>query len=100
MRWRGREWPIRLMGCLFGLGSLALGLAGLFADGSALAAEQAGRFDFSMIAIVTGLIALFGSLLMRHSRELWFCNPERSKEIGKRSGETIREMVFGPRRKK
>ncbi len=100
MRWRGREWPVRLMGCLFGLGSLGLGLTGLFADSPAQVSEQAGRLDFSLIAIVTGLIALLGSLLTRNIRDLWFCTPERSKEIGKRSGETIREMLFGSDRKR
>ena len=50
------HWPFRLMGVLFGVGCLAVGLSGII--GADLA-----RADFAIIASITGLIATAGSLL-------------------------------------
>jgi hypothetical protein len=67
------------MGCLFGIGALAIGLPALWGDASASPLAESERFDFGLIATVTGLIALIGSLITPDIRGLWYCNPERSK---------------------
>lgn len=100
MRKRSDHWPVRLMGCLFGLGALALGLLVVLEPSRGTITEDAGRLDFGAAAIITGLIALFGSLQMPNVRDLWFCNPERSKKIGKEAGEMLKEMIFESRRKR
>ncbi|MGI9434309.1 MAG: hypothetical protein ACR2Q4_05695 [Geminicoccaceae bacterium] len=76
---RRDAWHVRLMGCLFGLGALGIGLLGIFGASPAAPLEQAGSCDFCMIAIATGVIALVGSLFTPNIRGLWFCNPERSR---------------------
>lgn len=102
MRLPGDGWHLRLMGILFGLGALGLGLTGFFhGDSHALPpGHGGGHLDFALVAIVTGLIALVGSLLITDIRALWFCNPERSKAIAKTAGETLKEMLFRPRRRR
>ncbi|MEM8948358.1 MAG: hypothetical protein AAGA21_01350 [Pseudomonadota bacterium] len=64
------HWPLRLMGVLFGIGCLVVGLSGLI--GADLA-----RADFAIIASVTGLIATAGSLLTTDIIGFWYCNPKR-----------------------
>jgi hypothetical protein len=100
MRLPKDRWHVRLMGILFGLAALGLGLLGVFfGDHQGLSTgELADRDDFALVSIVTGLIALIGSLLTPDIRALWFCNPERSKAIAKTAGQTLREMLFGPHR--
>jgi hypothetical protein len=101
MRLPGDRWHVRLMGMLFGLGALGLGLLSLLVgDDQGLAAGQrADRHDFALVAIVTGLIALIGSLLTPDIRALWFCNPERSIAIAKTAVRTLTELLFGPGRR-
>ncbi len=65
------HWRLRLMGVLFGLGCLGLGLAGLIGGG------DVAKADFAIIAIVTGLIATAGSLLTHDIIGFWYCNPKR-----------------------
>ena len=98
MQWRGDQWPVRVMGALFGLGALAIGALILVEPGQTALTTDAAHFDFAAISIITGLIALLGSLLMPNVRDLWYCNPERSKKIGKEAGETLGKMIFGSRR--
>lgn len=95
MRLRRDAWPIRLMGCLFGLGSLALGFFGAWGYDDTTQVS-----DFALIAIVTGLIALLGSLFTPDIRALWFCNPERSADIARRSGKTVIELIRASGEKK
>ena len=92
------QWPVRVMGALFGLGALAIGVLILVEPGQTALTTDAARFDFAAISIITGLIALLGSLLMPNVRDLWYCNPERSKKIGKEAGETLgkNDLRFSP----
>ncbi|MDH3662147.1 MAG: hypothetical protein OEU92_19315 [Alphaproteobacteria bacterium] len=62
---------LRLMGVLFGLSCLGLGLSGVIGE------EGAASADFAIIAIVTGLIATVGSLLTTDIIGFWYCNPKR-----------------------
>lgn len=71
MRLQWDHWPLRLMGILFGLGCLLVGIVGL------VGGEPAGEIDFAVIAIVTGLIATLGSLISTDIIGFWYCNPKR-----------------------
>jgi hypothetical protein len=73
----GRQWPLRLVGSLFGIGA---GLVGLFtllgADGQPeLHRERA--IGFGIVALVVGAVALVGSLAARDVHALWYCSPRR-----------------------
>ena len=70
MTLHGDHWPLRLMGVLFGLGCLAVGLSGIFGGAD-------GRLDFAIIATVTGLIAVIGSLTSTDIIGFWYCNAKR-----------------------
>ena len=61
------HWPLRLMGVLFGLGCLAVGLTAAFV----------GEGGVPIIAIVTGLIAVIGSLTSADIIGFWYCNAKR-----------------------
>ena len=65
------HWRLRLMGVLFGLGCLGLGLSGI------IGGSGAARSDFAIIALVTGLIATAGSILTTDIIGFWYCNPKR-----------------------
>lgn len=93
MRLRGDCWHLRLMGSLFGIGACALGLPAILSDAAASPLEHAQRFDFGVTAIVTGLIALIGSLVTPDIRGLWYCNPERSKNARKTASEAAMSMA-------
>ena len=67
MRLHTDHWPLRLMGVLFGLGCLAVGSTGAFL----------GDTGVPVIAIVTGLIAVIGSLTSTDIIGFWYCNPKR-----------------------
>ncbi|MGI9509023.1 MAG: hypothetical protein ACR2QJ_06710 [Geminicoccaceae bacterium] len=71
MKLRLDHWRLRLMGILFGLGCLGLGLAGM------IGGEEAARADFAIISVVTGVIATVGSLLTTDIIGFWYCNPKR-----------------------
>ncbi|MEM7044211.1 MAG: hypothetical protein AAF543_15485 [Pseudomonadota bacterium] len=71
MRLHTDHWPLRLMGVLFGTGCLVVGLTGL------MGGETGGRIDFVIIAIVTGLIAVIGSLISHDIIGFWYCNAKR-----------------------
>lgn len=72
-----RQWPLRLVGCLFGLGCWAVGLytwlnADTFPD------LEAGRaLGFALVSLVVGVVAILGSLLAKDVRALWYCSPKR-----------------------
>jgi hypothetical protein len=73
----GRQWPLRLVGSLFGI---AAGLVGLF---SLLGVEGQPDLNreratgFGIAALVIGAVALVGSLASRDVHALWYCSPRR-----------------------
>jgi hypothetical protein len=74
---RGRQWPLRLVGSLFGVGVGLVGLLSLLgADGQPeLSRERA--IGFGSVALVVGVVALIGSLASRDVHALWYCAPRR-----------------------
>lgn len=72
---RGRQWPLRLVGCLFGLGACLVGLFSLLGDPQDPSRERA--IGFGMVALVVGGVALAGSLMSRDVHALWYCMPRR-----------------------
>jgi hypothetical protein len=73
-----RQWPLRLAGCLFGLGSWLFGLFSLLGGGPDLPELNRERaFGLGIAAIVIGTVAIGGSLLIHDVHRLWFCRPRR-----------------------
>jgi hypothetical protein len=77
MAGRLREWPLRLVGSLFGLGAGAIGLFSLLAPDSISPLEHERAQGFGLAALVVGAIALVGSLGVRDVHALWYCSPRR-----------------------
>jgi hypothetical protein len=74
---RGKQWPLRIAGSLFGLGCGAVGVFSIFGGGEDLPALNRERaFGFGVAAIVVGLVALIGSLT-GDAHRLWYCMPRR-----------------------
>jgi hypothetical protein len=74
---RGKQWPLRIAGSLFGLGCGAVGVFSIFGGGEDLPALNRERaFGFGVAAIVVGLVALIGSLA-GDAHRLWYCMPRR-----------------------
>lgn len=71
MKFYWDHWRLRSMGVLFGAVSFLVGLVGLANRGAE------GEPDFAIIAIVTGLIATWGSLTSRDIIGFWYCNAKR-----------------------
>lgn len=74
----GRRWPLRVAGCLFGLGAWAVGLYSLTGGGEVL--SEFGReraFGYGVVALVVGTVAIVGSLVVRDVHALWYCAPRR-----------------------
>jgi hypothetical protein len=73
----GRQWPLRLVGSLFGIGACLVGLFSLLgiADQPELTRERA--IGFGLAALVVGAVALIGSLAARDVHALWYCSPRR-----------------------
>ena len=73
-----RQWPLRLAGCLFGLGSCLFGLFSLLGAGPDLPDLNRERAQgLGIAATVIGLVAIGGSLLMADVHRLWYCRPRR-----------------------
>jgi hypothetical protein len=73
----GRQWPLRLVGSLFGIGA---GLVGLFSLLGGLHEPELSReraIGFGIVALVVGAVALIGSLAARDVHALWYCTPRR-----------------------
>lgn len=73
----GRQWPLRLVGSLFGVGA---GVVGLFSLLGGLDQPEPGReraIGFGIVALVVGAVALIGSLAARDVHALWYCSPRR-----------------------
>jgi hypothetical protein len=77
VRRRGREWPLRLVGALFGLGACAIGLFALFGADAQPDLERERALGFGLAALAVGAVALLGSLMVRDARALWYCSPRR-----------------------
>jgi len=71
MRIQRDHWCLRLMGVLFGVGCLVVGVLGIGGGG------MEARYDFAVIALVTGLIATIGSLVSDDIIGFWYCNGKR-----------------------
>lgn len=73
-----RGWPLRVVGCLFGLGAWAVGLYSLLGGGADLAeVERERAAGFGIAALVVGGVAVAGSLGIRDVHRLWYCAPRR-----------------------
>jgi hypothetical protein len=73
----GRQWPVRLVGSLFGLAAGLVGLTSLLGVPGLGLVEQERATGFGVTALVIGGIALAGSLGVRDPRALWYCSPRR-----------------------
>lgn len=78
MRLPSDHWRLRLMGILFGIGCLAVGMLGILGeDAAAAGVEGTDAPAFAIIAIVTGSIAVAGSIITTDIIGFWYCNPKR-----------------------
>ena len=76
--WRGaRQWPVRLVGSLFGLAAAAVGVWSLLGGSDLSALERERAAGFGVAALVVGAVALLGSLGVRDAHALWYCSPRR-----------------------
>jgi hypothetical protein len=74
---RRHQWPLRIAGCLFGLGCWTIGLFSIFGGSDSLPELNRERAQgFGITAIVVGLVAVIGSLTSDAHR-LWYCVPRR-----------------------
>jgi hypothetical protein len=71
----GRQWPLRLVGSLFGIGAGVVGLLSLVGAHGQPGRERA--IGFGIVALVVGAVALVGSLVARDVHALWYCTPRR-----------------------
>jgi hypothetical protein len=75
--WQRDQWPLRIAGCLFGLGCFAIGLFSIFGGSDTLPEFNRERaLGFGVTAIVVGLVAVIGSLT-GDAHRLWYCVPRR-----------------------
>lgn len=73
-----RGWPLRVVGCLFGLGAWAVGLYSLLGGSEAMSALGRERaLGYGVVALVVGTVAIVGSLATRDVHALWYCTPRR-----------------------
>jgi hypothetical protein len=73
----GRQWPVRLVGSLFGLAAGLIGLASLLGAPGLPDLERQRAAGFGVAALAVGAVALLGSLAVRDARALWYCSPRR-----------------------
>ena len=72
-----RQWPLRLVGSLFGVGAGVVGLLSLLGAGDLPDFERERATGFGIAALVVGAVALLGSLGVRDAHALWYCSPRR-----------------------
>jgi hypothetical protein len=73
----GRQWPLRLVGSLFGTGACLIGLFSLLGAEGQPELNRERAIGFGIAALVIGAIALIGSLASRDVHALWYCSPRR-----------------------
>jgi hypothetical protein len=74
---RARQWRVRLVGSLFGLGVCVVGLFSLLGAAGLTGLERERAAGFGVAALVVGAVALLGSLAVRDAHALWYCSPRR-----------------------
>jgi hypothetical protein len=74
---RGRQWPLRLVGSLFGIGACLVGLFSLLGVEGQPELNRERAIGFGIAALVIGAVALVGSLASRDVHALWYCSPRR-----------------------
>jgi hypothetical protein len=74
---RVRQWRLRLVGSLFGVGACLVGLLTLLGASDVSALERERAAGFGLAALVVGAVALLGSLAVRDAHALWYCSPRR-----------------------
>jgi hypothetical protein len=73
----GRQWPLRLLGSLFGIGAGLVGVLSLLGASDLPALNRERAIGFGIVALVVGAVALAGSLGSRDVHALWYCSPRR-----------------------
>ena len=73
----GRQWPLRIVGSLFGIGAGLVGLYSLLGMDEQPELVQERATGFGIVALVVGAVALIGSLTARDVHALWYCSPRR-----------------------
>jgi hypothetical protein len=73
----GRQWPLRIVGSLFGIGAGLIGLFSLLGMGDQPQLTRERAVGFGIAALVVGVVALIGSLTARDVHALWYCAPRR-----------------------
>jgi hypothetical protein len=73
----GRQWPLRLVGSLFGIGGCLVGLFALLGAEGQPELNRERAIGFGITALVIGAVALVGSLASRDVHALWYCAPRR-----------------------
>jgi hypothetical protein len=73
----GRQWPLRLVGSLFGIAACLVGLFSLLGVEGQPELNRERAIGFGIAALVVGAVALVGSLASRDVRALWYCSPRR-----------------------
>jgi hypothetical protein len=72
-----RQWPLRLVGSLFGIGACLVGLFALLGVEGQPELNRERAIGFGIAALVIGAVALIGSLASRDVHALWYCSPRR-----------------------
>jgi hypothetical protein len=72
-----RQWPLRLVGSLFGIGAWLVGLFALLGAEGQPELNRERAIGFGIAALVIGAVALIGSLASRDVHALWYCSPRR-----------------------
>jgi hypothetical protein len=73
----GRQWPLRLVGSLFGIGACLIGLFSLLGVAGQPELNRDRAIGFGIVALAVGAVALIGSLASRDVHALWYCSPRR-----------------------
>jgi hypothetical protein len=72
-----RQWPLRLVGSLFGIAACLVGLFSLLGVEGQPELNRERAIGFGIAALVIGAVALVGSLASRDVHALWYCSPRR-----------------------